>query len=104
MEERITRPGVARKTANIVLSSGFGKTEGIAVDTHVKRLSGRLGLSRESDPNKIERDLLRIVPKKDWLDFNYILVNHGRDICQARKPMCPDCVIIKLCPYKFKVL
>ena len=104
MEELITLPGVARKTANIVLSSGFGKTEGIAVDTHVKRLSGRLGLSRESDPNKIERDLLRIVPKKDWLDFNYILVNHGRDICQARKPMCPDCVIIKLCHYKFKVL
>lgn len=104
MEKLITLPGVARKTANIVLSSGFGKAEGIAVDTHVKRLSGRLGLSRESDPNKIERDLLKIVPKKDWLDFNYMLVDHGRNICQARKPMCSDCVIIKLCPYKFKVL
>ncbi len=104
MEELITLPGVARKTANIVLSSGFGKAEGIAVDTHVKRLSGRLGLSKKSDPNKIERDLLKIVPKKDWLDFNYILVHHGRNICQAKKPMCSDCVIIKLCPYQFKVL
>ncbi len=104
MEELVTLPGVARKTANIVLSSGFGKAEGIAVDTHVKRLSGRLGLSKENDPNKIEKDLLKIVPKKDWIDFNYMLVNYGRDICQAKKPKCSNCSIIKLCPYKFKVL
>jgi len=98
MEELITLPGVARKTANIVLSSGFGKAEGIAVDTHVKRLSGRLGLSREIDPVKIERDLMAAVPRKDWLDFNSLLVNHGRRVCQARKPLCPECVLAGLCP------
>jgi len=102
MAELITLPGVARKTANIVLSSGFGIAEGIAVDTHVKRLSGRLGLSRQADPEKIEQDLLKLVPKKDWLDFNYMLVNHGRKICQARKPRCPECVIRKLCPSAVK--
>lgn len=98
MEELITLPGVARKTANIVLSSSFKKVEGIAVDTHVKRLSQRLGLSKEKDPNKIERDLMAIVPKEDWLDFNYMLVNHGRKICPARKPLCPSCDINRLCP------
>lgn len=99
MADLITLPGVARKTANIVLSSGYNIAEGIAVDTHVKRLSGRLGLSEEKDPDKIEQDLLIIVPKKDWLDFNYILVNHGRQICQARKPRCPECPLNHLCPY-----
>jgi endonuclease-3 len=98
MEELITLPGVARKTANIVLSSGYHKAEGIAVDTHVRRLAGRLGLSKEHDPNKIERDLLEIVPRRHWLDFNYMLVNHGRKICQARKPKCPECAIRHLCP------
>lgn len=98
MEELITLPGVARKTANIVLSSSFKKVEGIAVDTHVKRLSQRLGLSKEKDPNKIERDLMAIVPKEDWLDFNYMLVNHGRKICPARKPLCSSCDISHLCP------
>jgi len=98
MGELITLPGVARKTANIVLSSGYGKAEGIAVDTHVKRLSERIGLSRETDPDKIERDLMAIVPRMDWRDFNYILVNHGRAVCQARKPLCPGCVIRHLCP------
>jgi len=98
MAELIRLPGVARKTANIVLSSAFQKAEGIAVDTHVKRLSGRLGASREHDPEKIERDLLALVPRKDWLDFNYLLVNYGRKICQARKPQCPECVIHHLCP------
>ena len=98
MEELVTLPGVARKTANIVLSSVFKKAEGIAVDTHVRRLAQRLGLSKERDPDKIEKDLLRIVPKKDWLNFNYMLVNHGRKICQARKPQCPECVIRYLCP------
>lgn len=98
MEELVTLPGVARKTANIVLSSAFKKTEGIAVDTHVRRLSQRLGLSREKDPDKIERDLMRIVPKKDWLDFNYLLINHGRKVCQARKPNCLSCQLELLCP------
>jgi len=98
MADLVTLPGVARKTANIVLSSGYGIAEGIAVDTHVKRLSGRLGLSRQLDPEKIEKDLLKLVPKKDWLDFNYMVVNHGRKICQARKPRCPECVLQKLCP------
>lgn len=102
MEDLITLPGVARKTANIVLSSGFRKVEGIAVDVHVKRLSGRLGLSKEHDPEKIERDLMTLVPKKDWLDFNYVMVDHGRKVCQARKPRCPQCVLRKLCPSAVK--
>jgi len=95
----ITLPGVARKTANIVLSSGFNRAEGIAVDTHVKRISVRLGLSREKVPDKIERDLMKVVPKKDWLDFNYLLVNHGRTFCSARKPHCKECPIRHLCLY-----
>lgn len=98
MEELIKLPGVARKTANIVLSSAFRKAEGIAVDTHVRRLSERLGLSRQSDPDKIERDLMEIVPREDWLDFNFLLVDHGRKVCQARKPLCPQCAIKHLCP------
>ncbi len=98
MEELVKLPGVARKTANIVLSSAFRKAEGIAVDTHVRRLSERLGLSRQSDPDKIERDLMEIVPRSDWLDFNFLLVDHGRKVCQARKPLCPQCAIKHLCP------
>jgi len=98
MAELLTLPGVARKTANIVLSSGYGRAEGIAVDTHVRRLSQRLRLSRQSDPEKIERDLLALVPRDDWLDFNYMLVNHGRAICQARAPKCPECPLRELCP------
>lgn len=98
MAELLTLPGVARKTANIVLSAGYGKAEGIAVDTHVRRLAGRLGLSRESDPEKIEGDLMRIVPREDWLDLNSMLVDHGRKTCRARKPDCPVCPIRHLCP------
>jgi endonuclease-3 len=98
MAELLTLPGVARKTANIVLSAGYGKAEGIAVDTHVRRLAGRLGLSRESDPEKIEEDLMRIVPREDWLDLNSMLVDHGRKTCRARKPDCPACPIRHLCP------
>ena len=104
MDKLLILPGVARKTANIVLSGSFGKAEGIAVDTHVKRLSERIGLSRQSDPNKIERDLMNMVPQKDWLDFNYLLVNHGRAICIARKPLCHDCLIKDLCPSAKKFL
>jgi endonuclease-3 len=98
MEKLITLPGVARKTANIVLSSGFRKAEGIAVDVHVKRLSQRLGLAKQEDPEKIEQDLLALVPRKYWLDFNYLIVNHGRAVCQARKPKCPACKLRSLCP------
>lgn len=98
MEELTTLPGVARKTANIVLSAGYGKAEGIAVDTHALRLSQRLGLSGEKDPVKIERDLMALVPRPDWLDFNFLLVDHGRAVCQARKPDCPGCFLRRLCP------
>ena len=98
MDKLTSLPGVARKTANIVLSSSFHKAEGIAVDTHVRRLSERIGLSRERDPKKQEKDLMEVVPRKDWLDFNYLLVDHGRKICMARKPLCPKCVIKRLCP------
>ncbi len=98
MEDLLTLPGVARKTANIVLSSAFKKAEGIAVDTHVKRLSQRLGLSKENVPDKIEQDLMAIVPQKDWIDFNYMLVLHGRTVCPSRKPRCPECQLRHLCP------
>lgn len=98
MDKLVTLPGVARKTANIVLSSSFHKAEGVAVDTHVKRLSERIGLSRERDPNKIEKDLMQIVPRRDWIDLNYMLVNHGRAVCVARKPRCPECAVKHLCP------
>jgi endonuclease-3 len=98
MEELVTLPGVARKTANIVLSAGYGKAEGIAVDTHAGRLARRLGLSREEDPVKVERDLMAILPRKDWLDFNVLLVEHGRALCRARKPDCPACFLGGLCP------
>ena len=98
MADLVTLPGVARKTANIVLSAGYRKAEGIAVDTHVRRLAGRIGLSRATDPDKIERDLLEIVPRKDWLDFNFLFVSHGRKTCRARKPGCSGCPIRRLCP------
>ncbi len=98
MEELLTLPGVARKTANIVLSSAFNKAAGIAVDTHVKRLSQRLGFTQEKNPDKIEQDLMEIAPKKNWLHFNYMLVNFGRDICQAKKPLCRECPLAHLCP------
>ena len=98
MEQLILLPGVARKTANIVLSSSFGKAVGIAVDTHVRRLSGRMGLSGQKDPNKIEKDLMKIVPREHWIDFNYIMVDHGRKTCGARKPLCGECPVARLCP------
>jgi len=101
MEELLKLPGVARKTANIVLSSGFGKVEGMAVDTHVKRLSGRLGLTAHTDPEKIEKDLLKIIPKNDWDLFSLLLINHGRKVCAARKPLCEKCILNRLCPSAF---
>ncbi len=98
MEELITLAGVARKTANIVLSTAYGRSEGIAVDTHVKRLSNRLGLSFFTNPDKIEKDLMALIGRKDWIDMNYLLIRHGREVCDARKPDCGVCVLKKLCP------
>lgn len=98
MEDLITLRGVARKTANIVMGNGFGKVEGIAVDTHVRRLANRIGFSDESDPDKIERDLMRRIPRRKWFDFSYVLIDHGRAICQAKKPRCAECPIEPLCP------
>ncbi|OPL17295.1 MAG: endonuclease III [delta proteobacterium ML8_D] len=98
MDEMITIPGVGRKTANIMLYNAFGIIAGIAVDTHVKRLAKRLGMTSEKDPNKIERDLMAIVPKKDWGKITYVLINHGRQICRARKPLCNKCPVQDACP------
>ena len=98
MEDLITLPGVARKTANIVMGNGFGKVEGVAVDTHVRRLANRLGFSAESDPDKIEQDLMRLIPRKDWFDVTYRIIDHGRAICHAKKPKCDVCTLSDLCP------
>lgn len=98
MEELDSLPGVARKTANVVLGNAFGKAEGIAVDTHVMRLSQRLGLTAEKTPEKIEQDLMKIVPREDWTDFTHLIVNFGRDYCPARKHRCADCPLGNLCP------
>jgi len=98
MAELITLPGVARKTANIVLGNSFGVVEGIAVDTHVRRLAERLGFSTEKDPEKIEQDLMRLIPRERWFDFTYALIDHGRAICIARKPRCEACPVSDLCP------
>src|SRR4029450_8386641 len=97
MEDLITLRGVARKTANIVLGNAFGKVEGIAVDTHVKRLANRLGFSQESDPDKIEQDLMRRIPRERWFDFTYVLIDHGRAVCVARKPKGEVCPVNHLC-------
>ncbi len=98
MEELITLPGVARKTANIVLSSAYGINEGIAVDTHVKRLAYRLGLTKHEDPVKVETDLMDITRQKDWGDLSHLLIFHGRAICHARKPDHAACVLFNICP------
>ncbi|MFZ3138565.1 MAG: endonuclease III [Thermodesulfovibrionales bacterium] len=98
MNELTSLPGVARKTANIVLSNAFGIHEGIAVDTHVKRLSYRLGLTKNAYPVKIEKDLMAITPKKEWGNISHLLIFHGRKICQARKPDHQECVLNNICP------
>lgn len=102
MDDLIKLPGVARKTANIVLSNAYGIVEGIAVDTHVTRLSQRLNLTHNNYPDKIEQDLMKSIPKKDWFKFTYLLIEHGRQICSAKKPLCNDCLLNKLCPSAFK--
>lgn len=98
MEDLVTLPGVARKTANVVLGNAYHVAEGIAVDTHVKRLSNRLALTSETAPDKIERDLMQLAPKSDWIDVSHLLIFHGRRCCYARKPNCAGCVISHLCP------
>jgi endonuclease III len=98
MEDLITLRGVARKTANIVLGNAYGKVVGIAVDTHVKRVSNRLGFTQHSDPDKIEQDLMRLIPKERWFDFTYVLIEHGRNVCVARRPKCEICPVNHLCP------
>jgi endonuclease III len=97
-EELNALPGVGRKTANVVLGNAFGKNEGIVVDTHVQRLSRRLGLTAETDPVKIERDLVALVPRDDWTLWSHLLIDHGRKVCKARKPDCPACPVADLCP------
>jgi len=101
MEEILELPGVARKTANIVLSNAYGVIEGIAVDTHVRRLAKRLRLTEHEDPNKVENDLMKIVPKNYWMRITDLLIFHGRRICVARKPKCEICVLNELCPSAF---
>jgi endonuclease-3 len=101
MEELVELPGVARKTANIVLFNAYGTTAGIAVDTHVRRLSQRLGLTENTNPDKIEKDLMNIVPKDNWMRITDLLIFHGRRVCDARKPRCDACVLNKICPSAF---
>jgi len=98
MEELLKLPGVARKTANVVLGVAYRKAEGVVVDTHVSRLSHRLRLTRHKDAVKIEKDLIEIVPRKDWIEFAHLLIFHGRRICKARRPLCEQCVVEELCP------
>jgi len=98
IEELLTLRGVARKTANVVLGNAYGKVTGIAVDTHVKRLANRLGFSSEKDPERIEQDLMGLIPKKKWFAFTYVLIDHGRAVCQARSPKCGECPVNHLCP------
>ena len=99
MTDLLELPGVARKTANVVLGNAYGIPSGVVVDTHVSRLSGRLGLTEERDPKKIETDLMEIVPEDEWIDFSHRLIQHGRRVCVARKPRCGDCFLADLCPY-----
>jgi endonuclease-3 len=98
MEELSSLPGVGRKTANVVLGNAFGIDEGIVVDTHVGRLSNRLGLTEQKNAVKIESDLMELVPQEDWTLWAHLLIYHGRQVCKARKPACTDCVLVDLCP------
>ena len=104
MEELLELPGVARKTANVVLGTAFGVASGVVVDTHVDRLSQRLDLTKEKDPKKIEQDLMKIIPKEKWILFSHQLIWHGRLVCQARRPRCPDCPLEDLCYSKDKTV
>ena len=99
MADLLSLAGVARKTANVVLGNCYGVADGIVVDTHVKRLSERLGLTTQTDPEKIERDLMAMTPQAEWIDLSHLLIFHGRRVCDARKPRCGDCPISYLCPF-----
>lgn len=98
MKQLVKLPGVGRKTANVVLGNAFGKDEGVVVDTHVKRLSGRLGLTTETTPEKVEQDLIRLLPKKDWTDLPHLFIYHGRAVCKAPNALCGECVLADRCP------
>jgi endonuclease-3 len=98
MEELLELPGVARKTANVVLGNAYCIASGVVVDTHVSRLSQRLGLTREVQPEKIERDLCELIPQQEWIDFSHLLIAHGRAVCKARTPLCSECFLLDLCP------
>jgi endonuclease-3 len=104
MEEMLTIPGAARKTANVVLGTAYGIASGIVVDTHVQRLSARFDLSKNTDPVKIERDLIKIIPRERWILFSHQLILHGRALCQARNPKCGECGLSALCYAKDKTL
>ena len=98
MPELVALPGVGRKTANVVLGNAFGTNEGVVVDTHVRRVAGRLGLTESQDPVKIEQDLMGVVPEEDRTIFSHLLIFHGRRVCKARKPDCPNCILNDICP------
>jgi endonuclease III len=104
MEQLLTLPGVARKTANVVLGTGFGIAVGVVVDTHVTRVSGRLDLTKNTDPKKIEQDLMAIIPKERWILFSHQLIWHGRRVCQARRPRCIECNLVRICYSKDKTV
>jgi endonuclease-3 len=98
LESLVELPGVGRKTANVVLGTAFQLASGVVVDTHVARLSKRLGLTKHADPQKIERDLMELLPKREWIDFSHMLIHHGRRICIARRPKCDECPLDDICP------
>ncbi|MEO6907888.1 MAG: endonuclease III, partial [Abditibacteriaceae bacterium] len=98
MEALLTWPGVARKTANVVLGVAFGISEGVVVDTHIKRVCFRLGMTRQTDPQKVEQDLIKILPEQEWIFAGHAIIWHGRRVCYARKPHCSECVLEDICP------
>ena len=100
MDLLLSLPGVARKTANVVLGNAYGIASGVVVDTHVKRLSFRLGITKEKTPEKVEKDLQKLVPEEDWVMFSHWLIYHGRQVCKARKPNCEECTMADICPKK----
>jgi len=104
LDELVKLPGVGRKTANVIMGVAFGIPSGVVVDTHVKRITNRLGLTTQQDPVKIEHDLLEVLPKKDWIDYSHLIIWHGRRLCFARKPDCPNCPLQKQCDFYKKVL
>jgi len=104
MEEMLTIPGAARKTANVVLGTAYGIASGVVVDTHVMRISRRLDLTKQSDPVKIERDLEKIIPKEKWILFSHQLIHHGRTLCTARNPRCAECLLEPICYAKDKTI